>query len=104
MCSATTGEEMLWQQILREGNDYRRVEGGGGGGGGVWRILSSTLLHTPLVLGKKELNAEYILDTVNEFEETRVGNDVIKGQHSSLTEIGVYYHHARYFGLQSVYF
>lgn len=43
-------------------------------------------------------------DTVTEFEATRVGNDVIKGQLFSLTEIGVNYHRARYFGLQSVYF
>lgn len=45
-----------------------------------------------------------MIDTVTEFEGTRVGNDVIKGQLFSLTEIGVNYHRARYFGLQSVYF
>ena len=53
MCSATTGEEMLWQQILLEGNDYRRVKGRGG-------RMANPFVHTSactIGLGKKKLNA-----------------------------------------------
>lgn len=49
MCSATTGEEMLWQQILLEVNDYRRVKGRGG-------RMANPLVHTSaytIGLGKK---------------------------------------------------
>lgn len=49
MCSATTGEEMLWQQILLEVNDYRRVKGRGG-------RMTNPLVHTSaytIGLGKK---------------------------------------------------
>lgn len=39
MFSAKTGEEMLWQQILLEGNDYRRFKGRGG-------RMANPLVHT----------------------------------------------------------